>query len=171
MLASCLVSISLLAAAPAFSDEMGNVEATAAAPFPTISFKNEKDETRELKKELGAKLTIVHFWATWCVPCIAELPAVDRMQKDYATKGLKVISISEDGTGKMKAVQGFYKQHGIQNLPTYLDISQGAFVESKARGVPTSFILNAKGEQIAIVEGPVQWQSKRVTDFLDEQVK
>jgi len=163
--------ISALAPTPAFSEEMGVIVPTGPSHFPNIHYMDEKKEPLELHKDLGAKLTIVHFWATWCVPCVGELPVVDQLQAKYASKGLKVISISEDGVSKAGKVREFFAQHNITTLPSYFDFGQKNLQDTKARGLPTSFIVDAQGNQIAIVEGPIDWAGKDATGYIESHLK
>ena len=173
VLASCriiILSITALYAQPAFSDEYGSIEATRAMAFPDIAYKDEHNQSHRLQNDLG-KLTIVHFWATWCAPCVAELPELDAVQKKYASQGLKVISISEDGNNKIQTVKDFFAKNVITNLPSYLDIGTGGFKESNARGLPTSYFIDSKGLKIAIGEGPIHWKSAATVEFVTTQLK
>lgn len=170
-LASCriaLAAFALLAARPVLADDMAAIESMPPAAFPDLSYKDAQDTAHTLKSDLG-KLTLVHFWATWCGPCVQELPALDRLQKDYGGKGLKVVSLSEDA--QMPTVLAFYAEHNIANLPTNLDIDTSAFREVNGRGIPTSYILDSTGRKIALAEGPVDWQGKQAVDFIEGHLK
>lgn len=167
VLASCRMIILLAAAfcaSPSFSEENGLIEVTEAIPFRNLSYVDEQKKPHKLKRDLG-KLTLVHFWSTWCVPCVDELPKLDKFQKDYADQGIKVITISMDGVNKINAVQDFYQKHAITHLGMYVDKDNEAFRDSKTRGLPTTYFLDANGLRIAVAEGPLDWQSKDTKAF------
>jgi len=173
ILASCriiILAIVALCAAPCFADEYGTIEPMGAAIFPDLAYKDEQNQPHLLKNDLG-KLTIVHFWATWCGPCIDELPEVDKVQKKYASQGLKVISISEDGENRIKTVKDFFARSDITALSAYLDIGTAAFRKTEARGLPTSYFLNSAGLKIAIAEGPIDWKSPVAEKFITSHLK
>ena len=176
VLASCriiILSIAALCASPAFSDdamELGSIEATPPAAFPDLVYKDELNQPHHLKADQG-KLTIVHFWAIWCLPCVTELPELDAVQKKYASQGLKVVSISEDGDRKIKAVKDFFEKKSITSLPSYIDIGMNALRETDARGLPTSYFIDGKGMKIAIAEGPIDWKSATAVEFIDSHLK
>ncbi len=173
VLASCRIIIlcmTALYATPAISEENGVIEVTDAIPFRDLNYNDDQNKSHKLRADLG-KLTLVHFWATWCVPCVAELPKLDAFQKKYENQGLKVISISEDGEKKMSAVKEFFKKNSIQTLIPYLDINNNAFNETKTRGLPTTYFVDSNGQKIAVAEGPVEWDGETATAFLKLHLK
>lgn len=147
--------------------EMGSIlQVVPAKPFPDLMYKDESGQTRLLSQDLG-KLTIVHFWATWCESCIDEYPLIDQIQKEYRGRGLKVVSISMDGVRNLKQVKAFYGKYHIASLQAYLDVSNGAFRAAKARGLPTSYFIDGSGMKIAIAEGPLDWRTKDTLNFIE----
>lgn len=167
VLASCRMGLvaAMLLPAGAQADDRYLLNITDPQPFPNISFKAPGGATTTLEKEKG-KLTVLHFWATWCIPCIDELPEVNEIQKKYEVIGLKVIPISMDGKNNMAKVQNFLKEHKLELRP-YLDINNAAFAEAKIKGLPTSIFVNEKGERIAVSEGKLEWLNPRTTGFLE----
>lgn len=130
-----------------------------------------KDETG-LEKNVdpkGQKLTAVHFWATWCVPCLAELPEVDATANAYGTKGLQVVTISLDT--RVDKVKTFFAEKKITHLPAYLDSNNAAFRIVKLKGLPGTIFFNADGKVIGRVDGPLDWKSKTTTDFIEQALK
>ncbi len=116
------------------------------------------------------KLTALHFWATWCQPCVAELPAVDAAQQKYAGKNFKVTALSLDGKN-IDNVKNFYSEKHISNLDIMLDSSMDSFRELGIKGLPTTVFVNSKGNIIARADGPLDWESDSVKRFIESHLK
>lgn len=114
------------------------------------------------------RLTILHFWATWCVPCVAELPEVDAVSGAYGSKGVQVIALSLDGDAG--PVKTFYADKRISHLPVALDAMNTAFSAVGVRGLPATLFVNAKGQVIARADGPLDWKAKETKDFIEKQL-
>ena len=114
------------------------------------------------------RLTAVHFWATWCVPCIAELPDVDAALQTYKDSGLQVIALSVDNG--FDRVTTFYKNYNIRALAPVLDHEMEAFRALKIDGLPTTLFYNAQGKFLTRVDGPMHWGEWPNKDFIEEQL-
>jgi thiol-disulfide isomerase/thioredoxin len=132
---------------------------------------NDEEGIKKTVKTDNKRLTAVHFWATWCVPCVDELIQVDNTLKTYASKGFHVIALSEDGLSNMKKVKEFYTAHKITALKASIDGDMKSFQAGKARGLPTTIFLNSEGKEIARAEGAVDWAAKDTTDFIEYHLK
>jgi thiol-disulfide isomerase/thioredoxin len=166
-LGGSIVLAALLLASPALADDATvdlMVEAPKAAPELKVKDAIDQFRTLDLKQN---KLTIIHFWATWCVPCVAELPKVDSISETYSDKDLRIITVSLDG-GNMSKIKIFFADHQITHLKAYLDANNAAFKAFGLQGLPTSVFINQKGEEIARASGPVDWSSKPVIDFIEK---
>lgn len=140
---------------------------TTALPTVIYSDENSKEHRFDSSKN---RLTALHFWATWCMPCIKELPQVNAAQKKYANKGFKIIALSLDGKNIDK-VQKFYSYNNIDSLQPLFDSSMTAFQQLKIKGLPTTIFINSKGEEVARAEGDIDWESKEVTEFIELELK
>ena len=141
----------LAAAMPGFKAETG----TEAAP--TVPFVDGAGPARQLGDYRGKPL-VVNFWATWCAPCVREMPDLDNLRADFAADGIEVLAISEDRQGMAK-VDGFYAETRIVHLPRLLD-EKGALSRAlKLRGMPTTFFFDAQGHRLGSVEGTAPWQN------------
>ncbi len=122
---------------------------------PEVSFTDAAAGARRLADFRGRSL-VVNFWATWCAPCVREMPDLDRLRADVAADGIEVLAISEDRQGMAK-VDEFYAASGIVNLPRLLD-DKGALSRAlKLRGMPTTFLFDAAGRRLGHIEGTAPW--------------
>lgn len=124
--------------------------------LPTILFTQDlsklrlKDINRRpfvMKKHLDNDATIILFWATWCIPCRKEFPAIDKLQKKYPDKNIKVITISKDSPRSLAKVKAFAKSHKYDF--TYL-IDPSGEVSSRllVNSIPHSMLVDREGKVI-----------------------
>jgi thiol-disulfide isomerase/thioredoxin len=119
----------------------------------------------------GRKLTLADFkgrnvllnlWATWCVPCRAEMPALDRLQAKMGGADFQVVAVNID-TSRLDRPKAFLAEAGVKNLSRYADSSADSFealrVAGKALGLPTSLLIGPDGCELAVMAGPAQWDS------------
>ena len=125
---------------------MGSAEAfQAKKKAPPFSLKTSEGTTVELKK-LKGKLVLVNFWATWCGPCRAEIPAFVDLYERYKDKGLEIVGISVDDNG-WSDVKPFVEKYKI-NYPVVID--QGAVVRAYGNfnAIPVTFIVDKEGNLV-----------------------
>jgi thiol-disulfide isomerase/thioredoxin len=105
------------------------------------------------------KVVLLNFWATWCAPCVREMPTLDRLQDKLGLEGLEVLAVSED-RGGLAVVAPFFEQLGLQHLKIYLD-PQGALSRKFGLdGLPTTLLIDAQGRLVGGLEGPAEWDSE-----------
>lgn len=136
----------------------------APKPTPAISFVDATGRTGTLSDYRG-KLTAVHFWATWCTPCRAELPSVDAMNAMLAGASFAVLPISVDRDGP-EAVSAFYRENGIKSLPIFVDDGLDAFRAFRLGGIPATIFVDPEGFEIARVLGERDWSKPEVTELV-----
>jgi thiol-disulfide isomerase/thioredoxin len=108
---------------------------------------------------------VVNLWATWCVPCVAELPSLARLSKTLAPDDIAVLPLSSD-RGGAPTVQAFFQQHGITGLPILLDPRSAAIRACHARGIPTSLIVDKRGREVARLEGSADWSTPAAAQLI-----
>ncbi|MBE9606548.1 TlpA family protein disulfide reductase [Acetobacteraceae bacterium H6797] len=124
-------------------------------PLPDTAFTDAEGKPMSFA-DFSGKGLIVNFWATWCAPCVAEMPALDKTQAALGSQGLAVLALSSDRAGKSQ-VEAFYKRNGIHNLPILLDPRGAAARAFGARGLPTSVLVDRRGQEVARLEGEAEW--------------
>jgi thiol-disulfide isomerase/thioredoxin len=124
-------------------------------PVAPISFTDARGATHRIG-ELAGRGVVVNLWATWCVPCVAELPALARLAAQVAGDGIVVLPLSSD-RGGAAAVERFFHGHAIVGLDIMLDPGGAAGEALAARGVPTTVIVDRVGRERARLEGAADW--------------
>jgi thiol-disulfide isomerase/thioredoxin len=126
-----------------------------------LAFKTPDGKETTLAAFAG-KTTLVNIWATWCVPCRTEMPALDRLEAALGGDAFQVVAINIDVGGEEKA-RAFLDEIGVKNLAFYSDPTSRVFRTLKGRGLafglPTTLLVDGKGCRIGVVEGPAAWDS------------
>jgi thiol-disulfide isomerase/thioredoxin len=107
------------------------------------------------------RYVLVNLWATWCAPCVAELPSLARLAR--FAPGLKVVAINTDSQ-KVDAA-GFLKSHGAGSLPVYLDSERMMLRSFVVPGLPATILIGPDGKVLARAEGPAEWGSPEVVKY------
>jgi len=131
-----------------------------------INFKNINNETINLNKFKNS-LIIINFWATWCAPCIEEMPSLNRLQANPVFKNLEIIPINV-GRDNIEKSKKFYKTLKINNLEIYFDKDVELAKKFLLRGLPTTVFINKRGEEFARVIGFVDFDNKKIIKWLQK---
>jgi thiol-disulfide isomerase/thioredoxin len=115
------------------------------------------DHVLPLAAVLG-RVTLLHFWASWCGPCRTELPDLDALQRDTARDGLKVAAVSLDLKG-WPAIDATAAALGLRSLAFYHDRDRAAARGLGIIGLPTTLVLDAKRREVGRVIGAGDWAS------------
>lgn len=113
----------------------------ASRPAPEVSFVDLEGNPRSLADYRGA-VTLVNFWASWCVPCLAEMPEIERFEKSKRAEGLKLVMINLEEPPSV--IRNFLREYGY-TFPALLDTDGAVTRAFGVTGLPTSFFLDAKG--------------------------
>lgn len=126
----------------------------AKLPAPALAFTTRAGEEKHLADFKG-RLVLVNLWATWCVPCVEEMPALDRLQAKLGDK-LTILAISQDRRGA-DAVEPFLAKTGITHLAVFLDPKSAAIKAFGVEGLPMSFLVSGEGTILGKLEGAAKW--------------
>lgn len=138
----------------------------APKPLPELGFVDGKG--REMTfGEFKGQTVLLNIWATWCVPCREEMPALDRLQAKLGGPDFQVVALSIDRDG-LPAVQAFYEELGLQALGIYVDQSGRAAYDLGAVGIPTTLLVDPEGREIGRTIGPAEWDGEEVAQFLTQ---
>jgi thiol-disulfide isomerase/thioredoxin len=122
------------------------------------SFLDEGGAGRRLGDYAGKGL-VVNLWATWCVPCVVEMPELQELAHKVAGDGMLVLPLSSD-RGGAEVVRRFYTAHRIAGLPVLLDPRGDAARAWGSRGLPTTIVIDRQGREQGRVEGAIDWASE-----------
>ena len=129
-----------------------------------INFKNVDNEIIDLKSFKNS-LVILNFWATWCAPCLEEMPSLSRLQANTVFNNLQIIPINV-GRDSVEKSKNFYKKLKINNLEIYFDKDVELAKKFLLRGLPTTVFINKQGEEFARVIGFVNFDDKNIIKWL-----
>lgn len=126
---------------------------------PPIAFTDEAGEELTLADYRGTPVA-VHFWATWCFPCRAEMPTMDALQREFGDD-LVILPLSLDRDGA-PLVRNYYNDHDLVTLPVMIDEKMAAGRALRVHGIPATVFINAEGAEVARVLGDRDWSDPDV---------
>ena len=132
--------------------------------YDNVIFLNDADEEINIQN-LDSKLIILNFWATWCEPCKEEMPSLNRLQANQKLKNLKIYPINI-GKENLKKVKSFFTELDINNLEPYFDNPSTLAKTFSLRGLPTTILLNSKGEEFARIIGSINFDDENFINWL-----
>ena len=139
--------------------QVGTIERLVRTDPPTIpaaaGFQDGDGMPRTLGDYAGRGL-VVNLWATWCVPCVAEMPELQELARQVAGDGILVLPLSSD-RGGAEVVRRFYAANRIDALPVLLDPRGEAARAWGSRGLPTTLLIDRQGRERGRVEGAIDW--------------
>jgi len=124
-------------------------------------------------EDLKGQYTLVNIWATWCTPCVVELPSLEELGEIFEGKGLKVIAVSIDFGDKdvqiaHNKVKDFLERRGFGDFAAYYDYQVVLQRGFRIRGVPTTLLMNPEGQLIHVFEGEADWSAPPAVDFFSK---
>nr|WP_235913696.1 TlpA disulfide reductase family protein [Pseudoroseomonas coralli] len=137
------------------AEGLGKLSRSSPKPLPDFGFTDAEGQEKTVADFAGHPL-LINLWATWCPPCVAEMPSLDRAQADLAGAGWKVLPLSSDRAGKPQ-VEAFFARTQVKNLGVWLDPRGAAARALGARGLPTTVVVNPAGQEVARLEGAAEW--------------
>ena len=133
-------------------------------PISTLIFEDFEGNKIDLK-DFHGKLVVINFWATWCAPCKKEMPSLDGLYQDSSFKNLEVFAVNMEQPNKLKTKK-FFSDLKIKKLKIYFDQDLNFVKKFKLRGVPTTILINKKGEEFARIIGDTNFQDKKFIKWL-----
>lgn len=128
-----------------------------AKPAPEVHFTDREANPWALVDFRG-KVVLVNLWATWCGPCIREMPALDRLQAELGGADFEVLAIAQDRKG-LEVVLPFVQKHGLTQLRVYVDPASRAPRAFGVLGLPASLLIDRAGNEVGRLIGPAEWDS------------
>jgi len=135
-------------------------------PISSVIFDDFSGNKIDLKNYLG-RLIIINFWTTWCAPCKKEMPSLDSLYQDINFKNLQVFAVNMEQPNRPKTKK-FFSELNIKKLEIFFDRNLNFVKKFKLRGVPTTVLINKKGEEFARIVGEVNFQDKKFLKWLSK---
>ena len=137
------------------------------AAADNVKLVNGKGEDVALKDFRG-KPVILNFWATWCAPCVKELPSLAKLKE--LRPDIHVLAVSQDLQKDAAELSAFLKRHKAESLESYQDKGKGLKRAFPVNGLPSTYILSSDGKIIYKIEGDTDWSSRVTLKFIDSLV-
>ena len=138
------------------------------SPAPDIALSDlEGDEVR--LSALRGKVIVLNFWATWCPPCIEEMPSLERLYRRFRNRQFEIVAVSVDAEG-VKPVRKFIGERGF-TFRVLLDPAKKTEVPFGVRGLPISYVIDRKGRMVAGAIGAINWSSKKATTYFENLLR
>ncbi len=149
--------------------EVAGVLASDTQDLSDLAF-NGPDGAATTLADFSGKTVLLNLWATWCVPCREEMPALNQLQTTRGGEDFEVVAVNID-TGSLDKPREFLEEISVTALPLYHDSSTDVFQEMKKRGLalglPATAIVDAEGCLRAQINGPAEWASDEAVRMVD----
>jgi len=134
-------------------------------PMPTRTLRDAAGRETTLAA-FGGEVMVLNLWATWCAPCMEEMPTLAELQRRYAGR-LRVIPVSVDSEAdRAKAERELARLSG-NSLPFLIDVSRGILFDARAAGMPVTIIYDRDGREVARLAGGADWSSDDAAALID----
>jgi thiol-disulfide isomerase/thioredoxin len=147
--------------------------ASAPLRLPDLAFEDAEGKPKKLSDWRG-RIVLVNLWATWCVPCRKEMPALENLQTRLGGPNFEVVAVNID-TRDPEKPKNFLKEANLTRLGYFSDQKAKVFQDLKAigraLGMPTSVLVDAEGCEIATIAGPAEWDSDDATKLITAAVR
>jgi len=160
-----LVAVVVFASPPAAPALRGFVPEAAPEMAPPLAFTDGEGRRVDLAAFSG-RVVLLNLWATWCGPCVAEIPALDRLEARFGGRDFQVVAVSVD-RGGAAVVEPFLRRRHIESLPVYLDPESRTLGALGVSGLPTSLLLDRAGRVLGRVEGDPGWDQPEALRLIE----
>jgi thiol-disulfide isomerase/thioredoxin len=125
-------------------------------PAPDLTFRDGDDKEIALADFRG-KTVLVNFWATWCIPCVKEMPSLAKLQESLGAERFRVVALSLDGPQTRAKVAPFIRDKNLGALAVYFDIGRKAMRALDVSVLPTSVLIDPQGREVGRLQGDAEW--------------
>ena len=144
------------------------VDIASGTPAPDFTFPG-LDEKMVSLSDYRGKVVLVNIWATWCPPCVEEMPSMEKLYRKFKGQNFEILAVSIDEPG-LEAVAPFMKKSNL-TFPALIDSEGTIKAVYGVTGIPESFIVDKQGIFIKKIVGPVDWASPAIFRFFSEEIE
>ena len=137
-------------------------------PAPDFTFPGLDGKNTSLSDYKG-KVVLVNIWATWCPPCVYEMPSMQKLYNEFNGKNFEILAVSIDAAG-VDAVAPFMKKHKL-SFPALMDPKGTIKSMYRVTGIPESFIIDKQGVLVGKIIGPRDWATQEVFGFFQDLIQ
>jgi thiol-disulfide isomerase/thioredoxin len=149
---------------PTASEKTPFIALEAPRPLAPLDFVD-GDGAATTLSDFHGRIVLLNVWATWCVPCRKEMPALDRLQAKLGGTDFTVIPLSIDHRGR-EAVMRFHRELGLSSLGIYIDKSANATYGINAVGLPVTLLIDRQGRELGRVIGAAEWDGSEMLSLI-----
>ncbi len=147
--------------------EMRQLAVLQAPPaMPARSIRDALGAETTLGAIAGGDVMVLNLWATWCAPCMQEMPTLAELQRRYEGR-IRVIPVSVDSEGQRERAQRELARLSDGALPFLIDITRGVLFDVQAAGMPVTIIYDRQGREVARLAGGADWSSDEAAALID----
>ena len=150
-------------------DSLKKLTVLEAPPVQPASSFSRADGAQMQLSDYKGKVILLNVWATWCAPCVAEMPSLDALQAAKGSERFEVVTVSLDRT--TAEIEAFFKDKGLTHLEGWHDGTYGLSARLSLPGLPTSVFYNEHGREIARLPGEADWMSAESLALIDYLVE
>ena len=132
--------------------------------IPSIQIKDQKGKTI-IFSDFSSKITLINFWATWCAPCKEEMPKLDKLVSILGKRQVTVLAVNIESISYSKA-KNFLDKLKVKNFDTFFDPKLKLTRELTLKGVPTTLVLNQRGNEIARILGDMDFDDEKFIEWI-----
>ncbi len=166
LIALALQSSGNRAAGPPLSGWMENfIPVSEPAPRPALAFRDAAGAALDLA-DFEGRVVLVNFWATWCVPCIREMPSLIRLQRRLGSADFTVIALSLDRKG-FAVITPFIAKYEMAELAVYHDPESRSSLTLKIPGLPTTVLFDRSGRELGRLAGLAEWDADEAVALIE----
>ena len=132
--------------------------------YDGLTFLDEKNRELNLN-EFKGNLVLLNFWATWCAPCKEEMPSLDKLHINPGLDKVKIFAINI-GKENLNKVNKFFIDFNIKNFKPYFDPPKTLAKKFSLRGIPTTILINKKGQEFARIIGSIDFEDKNFINWI-----
>jgi thiol-disulfide isomerase/thioredoxin len=137
----------------------------APPAMPTRAIQDAAGQTTTLAQFRG-EVVVLNLWATWCAPCLTEMPTLAALQRRYEGR-IRVIPISVDAEGQRARAQSKLAELSDGALPFFIDVTRGVVFDASAPGMPVTIVYDRDGREVARLAGGADWSSDEAAALID----
>ncbi len=134
-------------------------------PAPATTFRDAAGREISLRDFRG-RVVVLNFWATWCAPCIHEMPSLDRLAARFADRPFALVALNEDREGAEVAAP-FIEKLGLRHTALYTDPGGAVQRAFEVRSLPTTIVFDAHGREVGRLVGPADWASPEALNLVE----